>query len=100
MKYGLQDKTIEAICNVLETFPEIDRAILYGSRAKGTYRNGSDIDLTVVGNNLILHTINKLELEIDTLLLPYSFDISIYHHISNVDLLEHIKRVGVVFFER
>ena len=46
MKYGLQDKTIDAVCGILRTFPEIERAILYGSRAKGTYKNGSDIDLT------------------------------------------------------
>lgn len=99
MKYGLKEHTIEQINSVFSRNPEVEQVILYGSRAKGTYKNGSDIDLTLKGSNLNLAAINKISNEIDDLLLPYSFDISIFSQISNADLVDHINRVGVVFYE-
>lgn len=99
MKYGLKEQIIEQINAVFARYPEVEQVILYGSRAKGTYKNGSDIDLTLKGHDLNLKVINKISNEIDELLLPYSFDISIFSQISNADLVEHINRVGVVFYE-
>ena len=78
---------------------EIDEAILYGSRAKGNCRNGSDIDLTLKGRNLTLSQLFKIETQLDDLLLPYKIDLSIYHKIENLDLIEHIKRVGITFYK-
>jgi len=49
MKYGLTSSVIERICNVLARYPQVEKAILYGSRAKGNYKPGSDIDLTLLG---------------------------------------------------
>jgi len=60
--------------------------ILYGSRARGNYRNGSDIDLALVGKELDLTTLFKVETELDDLLLPYKIDLSIHHKIENPDL--------------
>ena len=97
MPYGLKDKTIAMINSVFAKYPQVDEVILYGSRAKGTYKNGSDIDLTLKGENLSLTITNKIANEIDDLLLPYSFDISIFGDISNRDLVEHINRAGIVF---
>ena len=99
MKYGLKENIVEQIKSVFEKFPQVEKAVIYGSRAKGNFKNGSDIDLVLYGNKLTLQIINKISNEIDDLLLPYKFDISIYHQISNKDLLEHIGRVGVVFYE-
>jgi predicted nucleotidyltransferase len=98
MKYGLKEQTINKILKVFQSFPEIEQAILYGSRAKGYFKPGSDIDLTIKGKNLNLQLINKIDLELDDLLLPYTFDLSIYNQIDNSDLLEHIKRVGKDFY--
>jgi predicted nucleotidyltransferase len=100
MPFGLDDKTINKIEGCLKQHPKIEKAILYGSRAKGNYRNGSDIDLVLKGAKLKFEDLAQLENNIDDLLLPYKFDISIYHHINNPDLLEHIERVGKVFFVR
>lgn len=100
MRFGLKDTTIEKINSVFAKYPELDKVILYGSRAKGNYRNGSDIDITMIGEKLTLSITNKIELEIDDLLLPYTFDISIMRQISNPDLIEHINRVGQVFYEK
>jgi type I restriction enzyme S subunit len=97
MQFGLSNEDIDKIKVVLAKFTEIERVLIYGSRAKGTYKPASDIDLTLVGENLTLTTVQAIEHEIDDLLLPYKFDISIFHHISNPDLIAHINRVGVVF---
>ena len=98
MKFGLTEETISKINNIFAKYPQIKEAILYGSRAKGNFKNGSDIDLALKGEELNFSLINQINLEIDDLLLPYSFDISILGQISNPDLLDHIKRRGVVFY--
>ena len=99
MTYGLKPTTIQAIQDVFANYPLIDKAILYGSRAKGNYRNGSDIDLVLEGLDLDLSLQFKIENELDDLLLPYKIDLSIYHKIENQDLLKHIERVGKVFYD-
>lgn len=100
MEFGLNDKTLGSIRTVLSTFPEIDQAILYGSRAKGTFKNGSDIDLTLIGNNLNQSILFQLMDKIDDLMLPYSFDISIFEQVSNPEFRAHVNRVGKPIYER
>ena len=100
MQYGLAEKTILQIQLVFSRCPQITKAILYGSRAKGNFKNGSDIDLTLLGENLNLSILNQILYELDELLLPYTMDISIFYQITNPGLLEHIERVGLVFYER
>lgn len=100
MKFGLKEETILKITSVFEKFPQIEKAVLYGSRAKGNFKKGSDIDLTLIGENLDLTLINKIENEIDELLLPYTFDISIYHQLDNSELINHIYRVGKTFYQK
>jgi len=79
-------------------YPQIDEVILYGSRAKGTHRPGSDIDISLKGNQLDLKILNKVSNDLDDLLLPYYFDLSILSQIENRELLEHIERVGKVIY--
>ena len=97
--YGLSLPQIEKIKSVLRCYPQIKEAILYGSRAKGNYRPGSDIDLTLKGADLTLKILNRISIELDDLLLPWFFDLSIFEQIDNEELLQHIKRVGVVFYD-
>jgi len=99
MQFGLKPDTIKAIQAIFEKHSKVEKAILYGSRAKGNYRPNSDIDLTLVGKKLTLTELFKIELEIDDLLLPYKIDLSILHKIENPDLINHIKRIGIVFYE-
>ncbi len=100
MRFGLKIEVIEQIQTVLRKYQQIEKAILYGSRAKGNFRNGSDIDLTLVGKDLTLEIQYKIMEDLEELFLPYIIDLSIFHQISNPDLVEHIERVGIVFFER
>ncbi len=97
---GLKEHTIAQINSVFAKYNTVNKAILYGSRAKGNYRNSSDIDLTLVGNDLNLNTLFNIENDLDDLLLPYKIDLSILKKIENNDLVEHISRVGVVFYEK
>lgn len=101
MKFGLKETTIGQIQSVLTRYPQIEKAILYGSRAKGNYKTGSDIDLTLLGgDDLTVKILYCIMEEIDNLLLPYTFDLSIFHQIKDIDVIDHIQRVGVVFYER
>jgi predicted nucleotidyltransferase len=87
MNYGLKDKDIFAIKNVLADFESVEQAILYGSRAKGNFKPASDIDLTFKGAGINITILNKIANQLDDLLLPYTFDLSIYQHIQNPDLI-------------
>ena len=99
MPYGLTEDTIHKTQTVFAAFAQVEQVILYGSRAKGNFKPGSDIDFTVKGKNLNLSLLNKISLQLDDLFLPYTFDLSIYEHIDNTELLEHINRVGIVFYK-
>ena len=100
MPYGLQQKTIQEINTIFANYTNIDEAVLYGSRAKGNYKPGSDIDLTLKGKGLNLEQLNKISIDLDNLLLPYTFDLSIFHQVSNRDLIDHIERIGKKFYTR
>jgi predicted nucleotidyltransferase len=100
MIFGLKEETIQAISNVLAHYPEVEKVLLYGSRAKGNYKPASDIDLTLLGNAIDVSIMNKISWELDDLLLPYTFDLSIYHHLNDPSLLDHIARVGVLFYSK
>lgn len=99
-RFGLKAATIDKITSVFARHIAVESAILYGSRAKGNYRKGSDIDLTLTGEQLTYRTLLRIENEIDDLLLPYLFDISIFSHIDDPDVIDHIRRVGMPFYER
>ena len=100
MKYGLSEKTIARMQEVLARFPEVEQAVLYGSRAKGNFKTGSDIDLTLKGPNLTYEIRSKIDTALDDLDLPYTIDLSLFATLNHRDLIEHIERVGAVFYQR
>lgn len=99
MNFGLKDTDITSISSVFSQYENINTVFLYGSRAKGNYKPGSDIDFTIDGN-LTFSEQMRLENDLDDLLLPYKIDLSVKHKISNPDLLDHIQRVGKVFYQK
>jgi predicted nucleotidyltransferase len=99
MSHGLSDSTVEGIRKVLALHPEVEKAVLYGSRAKGTHRPGSDIDLTLLGSRLDHTLLTRIENELDDLLLPYRIDLSLFETLTHPELLDHIRRVGITFHE-
>jgi predicted nucleotidyltransferase len=99
-QYGIPETDLNALISELKKNTEIDEIILFGSRAKGTFRNGSDIDIALKGGNLKLNDILDATLVIDKLLLPYKLDLVIYTRIEEPALIEHINRVGKILFKR
>lgn len=98
--FGLDAATIDKIRTVLVQYPEVEQAAIYGSRAKGNYKPGSDIDLSLIGSTLTEDRLLQLENQLDDLLLPYQLDINRFHALQNQTLIEHIERVGKVFYTR
>jgi predicted nucleotidyltransferase len=100
MNHGLSAATVARINGVLARYPEVKRAILYGSRAKGNFKPGSDIDLTLCGPDLTPASLAAIEDALDDLLLPYTIDLSIFDLLDHASLREHIERVGREFYRR
>jgi len=99
-QYGLEKSDIQYIVNVLKENSKVQQIILFGSRAKNTYSNGSDIDIALRGEILNTNDVINLSVELDELDLPYKIDLVIYERIQEKALKEHIKRAGVVLFNR
>lgn len=95
---GLSAQQIEQIRSVFKKYEPIKEAIIYGSRAKGNFRPGSDVDLCLKGANLNQKVLFKIETDLEETLLPFTFDISAYHHLDNKELIEHIDRMGKIFY--
>lgn len=100
MSFGLPEKLINAFSEIFASYREIEKVIIYGSRAKGNFRNGSDIDVTLVGANITEDIKSKVWLDLDELNSPYLIDISVLHSLKSESLLEHIQRVGKDFYIR
>ena|SRR5260221_10539269 len=98
--HGLTKETVAQIHEVLAHYPEVEKVVLYGSRAKGNFKPGSDVDLTLLGAGVTSKILGQIQDELEDGPLPYTFDLSILSQITQADLLDHIRRVGVVFFEK
>lgn len=98
--YGLPADVKERLCHVFSEWPQIESVVIYGSRAKGNYRPGSDIDLCIRSVSLSLAEMLTIESQIDDLLLPWKVDLCLYAHIDNPALREHIERIGVTFYHK
>ena len=96
---GLSPDEIERMRSVFRRVPAIGEVVLYGSRAKGTHRPGSDIDLALVGLDDPVQAEAVAE-ELDELPTPYRFDVKAYGSIADGPLREHIARVGVSLYRR
>jgi len=99
-QFGLSDQTLETVRDILASCPEVEKALVYGSRAMGNYRAGSDIDITLIGAQLSMDVLFKLVRLFDESNLPYMVDLSIMANINNPNLSDHIDRVGQVLYQR
>lgn len=101
MRLGLEKFDLNYILDTIKKFSEIEKAVIFGSRAKGNYKPGSDVDIAVYGEKINFDTISALH----SLLeehgpLPYFFDVVDYTHLNSQELKAHIDRVGVVIFSK
>lgn len=98
--FGLSAHALDLLRSVFLNYPAVERVIVYGSRAIGKYRNGSDIDITLVGTALTFDDLLRIETALDDLMLPWTIDLSLLSHIDNPALLDHIARVGKALWVR
>jgi predicted nucleotidyltransferase len=101
VKYGLSDRTLATLDSIFKKYSGVRQAVIYGSRAKGNYRDGSDIDITLKTDGSFTFTeLLRISGDFDDSDMPYLVDVSLYHELSNPDLIEHIDRVGKILFTR
>jgi type I restriction enzyme S subunit len=100
MPFGLSDKTYRKICDVLASFPKIEEVMIYGSRAKGTEREGSDIDLAIKGENITYDDIIKIHVKLDSLEMLYQYDVLNYTGKLDEGMRRSIDKYGVVFYKK
>ena len=94
MTGGLSKKQWRQILEVITRHPNIHAIVLYGSRAMGNFANGSDIDLALKGDNITSKQLTRIGLDYENLYLPWKLDLTLYEDITNVQLREHINRIG------
>ena len=99
-QFGLSKMQLQLILGVINNFEEIEKALIFGSRAKGTNRPGSDIDLALIGGKLNSLLVNRVSSALDDLPLPYMFDLINYHEINNEFLKKKVDDEGKLFYER
>jgi uncharacterized protein len=101
LDFGITPKTFQLLLKTFQSFPQIEEVILFGSRAMGNYKKGSDIDLVLKGEKVT----SRLVLQINAILnerlpIPYFVDILMFSQIDNPELLDHIQRVGKIIYEK
>ncbi len=99
--YGLLERDLYYIIETIKKHPEIERVVIFGSRAMGNFKKGSDVDLALVGKNVDSKTVSRLKDNLnEECPLPYFFDILSYNDIANKELKEHIDNLGKIIYSK
>lgn len=100
-RFGITIRSYHLLLDTFSKYPEVEQVVLFGSRAKGNFKKGSDIDLTIKGKNCQLQTALNISAALnESLPIPYHVDVIDYGSLNHPELKEHIDRVGIVFFEK
>lgn len=100
-QFGISNHTYQLMRQSFHALPQIEKVILFGSRAKGNYKNGSDIDLAIIGTKCTPDVAIKLHITLnEELPIPYMVDVIDYTSLQQAELKEHIDRVGIEFYTR
>jgi uncharacterized protein len=97
--YGIPARSFQLILDAFSAFKDIERAGIYGSRAMGNFKNGSDVDVVVYGAKISNETLLKLKVKLEhELPIPFYFDLTHYETIQNADLKEHIDKFAQIIY--
>lgn len=100
-KFGLFDTDLESIIRILGNQSKVEGALIFGSRAKGNFKTGSDVDIALKGDKLDFDTVSQVSYLLnEETNMPYKFDVLNYHTIKEPELINHIDRVGIEVFHR
>lgn len=97
---GLPNQASEQLLMAIRAHPLVERVVLYGSRALGRQRSGSDVDLCLLAPEMGLAELLELGAQLDDLLLPWRIDLQLDHLITHAGLRDHIQRAGLVVWDR
>ncbi|TXD79746.1 nucleotidyltransferase domain-containing protein [Algoriphagus ratkowskyi] len=97
---GISNTHLQEIRDYAKKYSNIEKVIIYGSRAKGNYKPGSDLDLVLIGDHLEFRDQLNFSGDLDDSYQPYFFDVAIEGHIRNESLLDHVRRVGKVIYDK
>jgi len=98
--FGLSERDMNTIHNIFKKYPDVKQVHIFGSRAKGNFHSGSDIDLAIINDGLNPQTILSLTSDFEESSLPYKVDLVDFNTIKTLAFIEHIERVGVQFYLR
>lgn len=99
--YGLLDRDLKYILEAISKYSEIEEVIIFGSRAMGNYKKGSDVDLALIGENVDRKIVRRLSDNLnEEYPLPYFFDVVSYKDISNEELIKHIDNLGKSIYKK
>lgn len=96
--FGLTERDMQALMDIFQKYPEVKSVYLFGSRAKGTFKQGSDIDLAVMNEGVSDKTLRTLKADFEESTLPYNVDIAYFAGIEHKELREHVNRVGIAIY--
>ena len=99
-KFGLTERDMQTIKHIFSKYGEIKKVNLFGSRAKGSFKMGSDVDLAIMNLGVSEKTIAKLKSDFEESSLPYMIDCIDFSTLTNNDFIDHINRVGILFYEK
>ena len=97
-RFGLTVRDMQVLKSVFTKYPSVKSIVVFGSRAKGTYSTGSDIDLAIMDNLDSDETLRKIKNDFEDSPLPYFVDLVSYPCLNDSRFKEHIDRVGVPLF--
>ena len=100
MRFGLSDAQLAEITAILQKYPEVNRCLIFGSRAMGNYGEASDIDLAIKGKGLTFSIIARISGDLEDSELPFLCDVVNYHTIDHPPFKEHIDTEGITFYRR
>ena len=100
MRYGLNDTVIQYLQTIFRKYSCVEKVLIFGSRAKGNYHTGSDIDLAVVASDMTYSQFLSICADIDDLDLLYKVDLLDYKKNIGTPIGDHIDRVGIIFYSK
>ncbi|PZX57656.1 putative nucleotidyltransferase [Algoriphagus ratkowskyi] len=99
MNTGISNSTLSEIFSIFSNFPEVEKAVLFGSRAKGNFYEGSDIDIAVYGEKLDFKQLLNISIALDKIELLQAIDLVHFEKIKEPELNKHIERVGIRIYD-
>ena len=96
-RFGLTERDMNTLGNIFLNFPQVLQLVIFGSRAKGNYKRGSDIDIAIMNAGIDEDILRKIKSDLEESDLPYKTDLVNFPTLTNKEFIDHIKRVGIPF---